>query len=217
MAEPGTPEWRMQVQEEIVDPDRAIVDPHHHLWQDLLDSTYLLEDLWSDVRSGHKVLQTVFVECTACYREEGPQHLRPVGETEFVASIAKESAGGPGPTIAGIVAHADLTLGEAVEEVLNAHDAAGDGLFRGIRHAGAWAERPDVLMLSGRAPKALYSNPRFREGIRVLGRLGPRTRMVSDLGAGAGMEPPLGQVVLGGQDQHGLQLFGPALAFAAKK
>ena len=26
-------EWLAQVQETILDPDREIVDPHHHLWQ----------------------------------------------------------------------------------------------------------------------------------------------------------------------------------------
>src|SRR5213079_2010471 len=29
---PGSPEWHALVVEEIVDPDRRIVDPHHHLW-----------------------------------------------------------------------------------------------------------------------------------------------------------------------------------------
>ncbi len=172
MAQPGSPEWLALVQEEIVDPHRVIVDPHHHLWQRLLNSTYLLGDLWGDTRSGHNVVETVFVECTASYRDEGPEHLRPVGETEFVAAVAKESAAGPGSTIAGIVAHADLTRGDAVEEVLSAHEAAGNGLFRGIRHAGARAEEPDALMIPGRAPKGLYAEPRFREGMRVLGRLG---------------------------------------------
>ncbi len=169
MPQPGTPEWLALVQEDIVDPDRTIVDPHHHLWQ-RPGNTYVLEDLWSDTGSGHKVAQTVFVECGASYREDGPEHLRPIGETEFVAEIAKRSAAGPGSTIAGIVARADLALGDAVDEVLSAHEAAGEGLFRGIRHALAHAEHPEALMIPGRAPKGLAEDPRFREGLRVLGR-----------------------------------------------
>jgi predicted TIM-barrel fold metal-dependent hydrolase len=70
------------------------------------------------------------------------------------------------------VAHADLTLGDAVEEVLQAHEAAGRGLFRGIRHALARAEDPEALMIPGRAPKGLYRDSGFREGLRALGRLG---------------------------------------------
>jgi predicted TIM-barrel fold metal-dependent hydrolase len=172
MTQPGSPEWLSLVQEEIIDPDRPIVDPHHHLWEDTFGSTYLLEDLLSDTGAGHNVEQTVFVECRSHYREAGPEHLRPVGETEFVAAVAKRSAATPGATIAGIVAHADLTLGDALEEVLNAHEAAGSGLFRGIRHAGARAEHPEALMIAGNSPKGLYEDPRLREGVRVLGRRG---------------------------------------------
>jgi predicted TIM-barrel fold metal-dependent hydrolase len=172
MAQPGSPEWLALVQEDIIDPDRVIVDPHHHLWERRLATPYLLDDLWSDTGSGHKVAQTVFVECRANYRNEGPEHLRPVGETEFVAEIAQKSAAGPGSTIAGIVAHADLRLGDAVEEVLQAHEAAGRGLFRGIRHALARPEHPEALMIPGRAPEGLYRDNGFREGLRALGRLG---------------------------------------------
>jgi predicted TIM-barrel fold metal-dependent hydrolase len=141
----GSPEWLGLVKEEIVDPERVIVDPHHHLWKSVMGTTYLLDDLWSDTGSGHNVVQTVFVECGAEYHESGPEQLRVIGETEFVAGIAKESAAGPGATIAGIVAHADLTRGD-VAEVLDAHEAAGAGLFRGIRHALSRAEHPEALM-----------------------------------------------------------------------
>jgi hypothetical protein len=33
MITPGTPEWLDQVKEPIIDPERPIVDPHHHLWR----------------------------------------------------------------------------------------------------------------------------------------------------------------------------------------
>ena len=111
--------WHAQVQEEIVEPERPIVDPHHHLWHALrFMPSYLLEDLWADTGSGHNIVETGVLECAAEYRTEGPEHLRPIGETEFVADIAAQSAkGGPGKArIAGIVAPADLQLGEAVEQ-----------------------------------------------------------------------------------------------------
>ncbi len=167
----GSPAWLALVDEPIVEPERLIVDPHHHLW-DRPTSRYLLDDLRADTGSGHNVQKTVFVECRASYRTDGPEYLRPVGETEFVRAIAEESAKGPGARIAGIVAHADLTRGPAVEEVLASHEEAGRGLFRGIRHAGSHALHPEVLLIPGRAPAGLYANPAFREGVKLLGRLG---------------------------------------------
>ena len=91
---PGTPEWLAQVVEEIVEPERPIVDPHHHLWERPGGRSYLLKDLWADTGSGHHIVKTVFIECHSGYRTEGPEHLRPIGETEFVAGIAAESAKG---------------------------------------------------------------------------------------------------------------------------
>ena len=75
--------------------------------------------------------------------------------------------------IAGIVSHADLTRAKAVEEVLDAHRDAGQGLFRGIRHAGARATEPESMSIfAGRAQEGLYGQPEFRTGLAVLGRLG---------------------------------------------
>ena len=84
------PDWHAQVDEEVVDPDLEIIDHHHHLWQ-IPGADYLLENLWADTGSGHRVVKTVFVECHASYRDYGPDHLRPVGETEFVAGLAADS------------------------------------------------------------------------------------------------------------------------------
>ncbi len=174
---PGTAEWLAQVQEETVDPSRRIVDPHHHLWR-RPTGDYLLEDLWGDTEAvgsdgeSHIVEKTVFVECRACYREDGPDHLRCIGETEFVAEIAAASAEGDGAVIAGIVSHANLTLGEEVADVLDAHEEAGNGLFRGIRHSGARDPRPEALRIAGRAPEGLYARDDFRRGMKVLGERG---------------------------------------------
>jgi len=171
---PGSTEWHAQVVEDILDPDRVIVDPHHHLWRRPGGFGYLLDDLWKDTGSGHTIAKTVFVECHSEYRSGGPDHLKPIGETEFVTAVALESARATEvqARIAGIVAHADLTLGDGVEAVLDAHRTAGGDLFKGIRHDGARAEDPTGMMIAGRAVENLYGNELFREGMGVLGRLG---------------------------------------------
>ena len=166
--------WLDQVREEIVDPDRRIVDPHHHLWRHPGIPPYVLEDLWADTRSGHLVEKTVFMECGAEYRSDGPEHLRPLGEVEFVRALAEKSRkGAPGEAeIAALISHVDLSRGDAVEEDLQQHESAAGGLFRGVRDAGARDENADVLMIPGRAREGLYEAADFRRGMRVLGRLG---------------------------------------------
>ena len=121
---PINEEWLEKVVEEAIEPELPIIDPHHHLWNTgntYVDKPYMAEELILDLDSGHNILATVFVECSAFYRDSGPKHLRPVGETEFVNRVADESAGNISDTrqlCAGIVGHADLTLGKGVDEVL---------------------------------------------------------------------------------------------------
>ena len=165
--------WLSKVEEEIIDPGRPIVDPHHHLWRRIGFGPYLLEDLWLDTNTGHNVVKTVFMECAAEYREEGPQELLSLGEVDFVVEQAEASRqGGAGkPEIAALVSHADLCLGDALEEVLAAHVEQSKGLFRGVRHAGAHDDEP-ALMIAGRSPADLYADPEFRRGVELLGKLG---------------------------------------------
>ncbi|MBR9981715.1 MAG: hypothetical protein KFF50_11870, partial [Desulfatitalea sp.] len=132
-------DWLALTREAAIDPELPIIDPHHHLW-DYPTSRYLLDELLADTGSGHNVVQTVFVECGSMYRQAGPPEMRPVGETEFVRGIAAMSASGQygsARVAAGIVGFADLTLGPKAAPVLEAHLAAGGGLFRGIRHAAS--------------------------------------------------------------------------------
>lgn len=165
-------DWLNQVREEIIDPDLPIVDAHHHLW-DYPHHRYMLEQILGDTGSGHNVVATVFVECEAMYRADGPVHMRPVGETEFVNGIAAQSASGQyGPTrvAAGIVAHADLMLGDAVAEVLQAHCAVAPQRMRGIRHASGWDEHEDVANSHSNPPKGMLSHEQFRRGFAQLAR-----------------------------------------------
>jgi predicted TIM-barrel fold metal-dependent hydrolase len=172
---PGSEAWLHQVREEAIDPERPIIDPHHHLWQSRGDwGPYLLGQLWADTGAGHNIRKTVFIECRAGYREDGPEHLRSVGEAGFVARIAQAArAGGGGAEIAGFVGHTDLRQGEArLREVLAAQQDAAQGLFRGIRHAGARDPNPEALSIPGRGSEGLYLDANFRAGVALLGRLG---------------------------------------------
>ena len=172
MAAPGTPEWFELVDEAVIDPDVAIIDPHHHLWPEGSFFEYYVDELAADTTDGHNIVATMFMECHAGYREDGPEHLRPVGETEFVvASDAEMRARHPSaPPIAGIVGHTDLA-GPALDEVLDAHEEAADGRFRGIRDALSCCDDPS-LMIPAPAPPDKYLGEEFRNGVRRLGERG---------------------------------------------
>ncbi len=162
--------WLAGQREEIIDPALPICDPHHHLW-DFPTHRYLLPELLADTGSGHNVESTVFVECTAFYRAEGPPELAVIGETEFVNGAAAMAASGRyGATraCAGIVGRADLALGAAVEPVLAAHVAAGNGRFRGIRHAAGWDASDQVRNSHTNPPPQLFRMPSFRQGFAKL-------------------------------------------------
>lgn len=174
---PGDNRWLAQVSEDIIDPNREIVDPHHHLWRKRFDQDYLLEELWADTGSGHRVTKTLFMECRAFYRREGPEHLRALGETEAVTEIARRSQQAPDKAhICGIVAHADLTLAgsdmDKLIELLEGHEQIAGALFKGIRQAGARDREPEHLVIPGSAPSYLYGKESFREGLRALAQRG---------------------------------------------
>jgi predicted TIM-barrel fold metal-dependent hydrolase len=167
-------DWLAQRKEEVIDPARPIVDPHHHLW-DRGGQRYLIEDIATDIASGHNVIATVYVEARSMYRAGGPEALRPVGEVEFAnGSAAMSASGGYGPAAicAGIVGHANLLLGDGARAVLEAEIAAGNGRFRGIRHSSAWDADPDVAHMYATRPKGLLLDPTFRKGFACLAPLG---------------------------------------------
>src|SRR5690349_6796038 len=171
---PVRPDWLARRAEGALEPQLPIVDPHHHLW-DRPGWRYLLDELLADIcDSGHNITATVFVQCRAMHRAHGPEALRPVGETEFVNGVAAMAASGIyGPTriCAGIVGHADLRLGAAVEEVLAAHIAAGGGRFRGIRHTTTWDADASLLNPLNAATPGLLGDATFRAGFARLAPL----------------------------------------------
>jgi predicted TIM-barrel fold metal-dependent hydrolase len=166
--------WLETTEEIALEPDLPICDPHHHLW-DLRSTSvaqrYLLDELLADLSSGHNVVSTVFVECTAMYRADGPEELRPLGETEFVNGVAAMSASGlygPARVASAIVGHADLRRGDAAADVLDAQIAAGNGRFRGIRHSGAWDADRAVAQSSSKTGPGLFLRDDFRAGLKHL-------------------------------------------------
>jgi predicted TIM-barrel fold metal-dependent hydrolase len=164
------PEWLARLTEDVLDPEQPIIDPHHHLWRARPDR-YLLDELAADVGSGHDVRATVFIQCGSAYRKDGPEEMRPVGETEFVAEIAAASETRDFRAAAGIVGHADCRLGDRIEPVLQAHVAAGGGRFKGIRHSATFDAAIAPTAPPG-APPGLFLDPEFRAGVARTGALG---------------------------------------------
>ena len=176
--QPGSEAWLAQVQEETLEPERPIIDPHHHLWCDGRFYDYMLDDLWRDTGSGHRIEKTLFMECRAFYYADGPLHLKPAGETARVMEIARQTqTDNQGRAqIAGIVAKANLMLaGEAPEqldEILDRHAAIGGALFKGIRDSGAFDKHTEEFFIKPRALEYLYGKESFRQGLRVLAKRG---------------------------------------------
>lgn len=179
--------------ETILDPALPIIDPHHHLWdrralvahlpppQHAFEHIirrhprYFLDELLADTGAGHNVRATVYLECGSFYRADGPDAMKPVGETEFVNGVAAMAASGTyGETraCAAIVGHVDMTLGDAATPVLEAHIAAGGGRFRGIRHSASWNADNAVLGPLVRMKEGLYRSDAFRAGFKRLAPLG---------------------------------------------
>ena len=169
--------WLAQTVEDPIDPELPICDPHHHFWKSFYGppgGSYLLTDLLRDTGGGHRIVQTVFVECSAEYRTGGPESMRPVGETEWVRDITARPPGGLARNMAvaaGIVGHVDLRLGARTAEVLEAHVEAGASRFKGIRDSTAWDPHREAPPHRN-PPSGLLKDSNFREEFACLRGLG---------------------------------------------
>ena len=164
--------WLAKLEEPVLQPELAIVDPHHHLW--LRDgNTYLLPELAADLASGHNIIATVFAECRSMYRQDGPESARSLGETEFVTGQAAMSASGvfgPARACEFMFGNVDMTLGTAVEPLLEGHIAASSGRFRGVRFSTGWDADKRIRNV---APAAgLLVDERIKDAAAVLARIG---------------------------------------------
>ena len=175
----GGNDWLALTPEPTLEPELPICDPHHHFWDfrtaRIPYQRYLLHELADDINSGHNVRSTVFIEARSMYRADGPEEMRPVGEVEFVQGLAAASASGlygPGRAAAAIVGHANLLLGDRVEPVLEALQAASPNRFRGIRHSVTWDPHPELENTAAHKMQGQLANASFRAGARVLARMG---------------------------------------------
>jgi L-fuconolactonase len=167
---PVSQSWLEQVKERTLEPELTICDPHHHFW-DYPKSRYLVNEFMADVGSGHNIVSTVSVECLSMYDSESTLDLAPVGETQFVDSLAAQSLldnTGDIRIAAGIISHADLRRTEMLDQVLQAHTQASPGRFRGIRHSASWDASESVRNSHSKPPPALYLDNKFRQGFARL-------------------------------------------------
>jgi len=171
---PVREEWLALREEPILEPELLIVDAHHHLW-DRQTGRYLTDEFGKDVRCGHRVVSTVYVQCRSMLRHDGPESMKPVGEIEFASGIAAMFASrGYGPTrgCEAIVGGADLTLGDALENVLETMLEVSGGRLRGIRNPLAWHESPEVSSSPVTPPRDLMLDSAFQRGVKTLARFG---------------------------------------------
>ncbi len=183
--------------EPVIEPALPIVDAHHHLWflsQAALAARdkevsiaaraltptihrcarYLFDEFMTDLKTGHNVRASVFVDAHAMYRASGPEAMKSVGEVEFAngfAAVAASGVFGDVKVCAGIVGNVDLRLGDAAEDVLRAHLEVGGGRYRGVRCAVLMGYDDDSTILGSGVPHLLLDET-FRAGIKCLQRLG---------------------------------------------
>ncbi|MET0366220.1 MAG: amidohydrolase family protein [Sphingobium sp.] len=166
------------IEEAAIEPDLEIIDPHHHLFVYRTPGgdrpPYLPADFQRDIaRSGHRVVQSVFVECSTMYRPDGPEDERSLGETDYVRGVAEASAedGAAGGALcriaSAIVGRVDLRRGDRVRPLLERHAEMSGGRLRGIRNSIAWDAYPPLSFM-GAAARDLLADPSFRQGFAAL-------------------------------------------------
>ena len=129
--------WLNQVVEDILEPGLPIIDAHHHLWL-RNPPPYLALEYYEDISTGHNVVASVFAQCHSMYRQDGPEDFKPVGESEFISGVAAMSdsgAFGDMQICKAMFGAVDLRLGDGIKPVLEAHEIASGGRFRGVRAA----------------------------------------------------------------------------------
>jgi L-fuconolactonase len=159
-------DWLKLVQEDIIAPDLPICDPHHHLWYQA-ENSYTLEELLNDISGGHRIVQTVFIESGMMFRNDVPDGMKPVGETEYVQKLVSTEQNKKIAVAAGIIGFADLMLGSAIAPVLEEHITAGKGRFRGIRYTTALDPKNEIKSRF-QVPRGLMADLKFREGFACL-------------------------------------------------
>ena len=174
----GGNDWLDLNQEESIEPELPICDPHHHFWDLRSERTpygkYLLNELLSDFKD-HNIKSTVFIEARAMYNINLEKSYQSVGEVEFVQGLSAASASGiygNSRAAAAIIGHANLNLGSKVKPILESLVAASPNRFRGIRHIVAKDDDPKVVMRQVYDLKEQMTTKNFIEGAKVLADMG---------------------------------------------
>ncbi|UXZ97895.1 amidohydrolase family protein [Pseudomonas phytophila] len=167
---PVRKDWLARVDEPAIDPQLAIVDAHHHLW-DRPENHYLLDDYLDDIDSGHRIVASVYVQCRSMFNMDRPEAFQCVGEVEFANGIAALSASGlygPARICGAIVAGADLRRGQAVVPVLEEMLERAGPRLQGIRNVTAWHADPQVVSNPKPPPSGILMDTDFRKGVNCL-------------------------------------------------
>ena len=132
-----------------------------------------MPELAADLASGHNIIATVYAECHSMYRKDGADGQRSLGETEFVrgqAAMSNSGEFGNARACDVMFGNVDLTLGGAVEPILEQHIEASGGRFRGVRLSSGW--HADDKIGNVAAQPQLLLDPRVNEAVAVVKRLG---------------------------------------------
>ena len=136
--------FETEIHESVIEPNMPIIDSHHHLWDISLSKThskfkqkvYLYDDFLRDInKSGHNIIDTVYVQCRYHYKNNVSEEYKCIGETEFADNIAKTSIINKQSNInlcSAIISYTDINLTNNFGNVIEAHKRTSKN-FRGIR------------------------------------------------------------------------------------
>jgi len=92
--------WLAQIQEDVLEPELPIIDPHHHLWEfrdERVAHRYLLDEILADMNSGHNIVATVHIECGSMYTVDREPPYQQASWDE--AGVAKSGRNVSGPDL----------------------------------------------------------------------------------------------------------------------
>jgi len=181
--------WHASTAEKPLAPEQLIIDAHHHLWDRCRISghaenvpthaRYMADELFDDIASsGHRVIDTVYVECLSMYNQTvSEDNATPsIGEIEFVQGIAAQAKsnlyGNHLRCCGAILGFVDLTQ-DAIKVGADLDRMLQSGRnFRGIRQAHGFHVSKDIPANHHptRNIEHLLSDTKFRAGFQELAK-----------------------------------------------
>lgn len=166
--------------DERAHPGAVIIDSHHHFVANSR-MTYAVDDYLEDVRSSARpIAASVYVETMTAALEDGPEHLRFLGEVA-AAQDAGERTTVPGgcAVSAAILGRVDLTSARRAADALDAALVLAPLRFKGVREVVAGIPAGSLVADSVPPRHELLAESRFRAGFAELAR----RNLVFDVGA----------------------------------